>query len=121
MRRGEGQHHLSLACAGRRVNAQREWLHYKYRNHPEHVRWVEQQGSVCRTGLLQNAGTPALVSSSSHQRHIYLVIAGLNQIKGVESSCVRVQAGVKLADLHDYLAKQVGREQAASCAAEHQR
>ncbi|WIA42207.1 hypothetical protein OEZ86_009467 [Tetradesmus obliquus] len=35
-----------------------------------------------------------------------LNISGLNQIKGVESSCVRVQAGVKLADLHDYLAKQ---------------
>ncbi|WIA42209.1 hypothetical protein OEZ86_009469 [Tetradesmus obliquus] len=34
--------------------------------------------------------------------------AGLNQIKGVEGSCVRVQAGVKLADLHDYLAKQQG-------------
>uniref|UniRef100_A0A383V943 FAD linked oxidase N-terminal domain-containing protein n=1 Tax=Tetradesmus obliquus TaxID=3088 RepID=A0A383V943_TETOB len=32
--------------------------------------------------------------------------AGLNQIKGVEGSCVRVQAGVKLADLHNYLAEQ---------------
>lgn len=36
-------------------------------------------------------------------------MAGLNTIFGVEDYGVRVQAGVKLADLHDYLAKQVGK------------
>lgn len=34
-------------------------------------------------------------------------LAALNQIKGLEGNVVRVQTGVKLADLHDWLGEQV--------------